>query len=165
MILGSRTVVAPDGTEWRVSVDWHRADVRLPTAWRRRKRARKRSSDSAADWLEACDCISFGDDLVSGFVVVFLSVVVGALLWLLVWPVLALAAEVLIAALAVLVGVLVRVAFGRPWTIEAESADQALRWTVRGLGGADRCIGEIADALAAGLRPAPLGAEAITAGH
>jgi len=165
VILGSRTVVAPDGTEWRVSVDWHRAHVRLPTAWRRRKRARKRSSDSAADWLEACDCISFGDDLVSGFVVVFLSVVVGALLWLLVWPVLALAAEVLIRGAGGACG------RARPRGIRASLDDrgrvgrQALRWTVRGLGGADRCIGEIADALAAGLRPAPLGAEAITAGH
>jgi len=156
MLLGTRRVTAPDGTEWRVSVDWHKAHVRLPSAWRRRRDARKRDP---TDWLDPCDC-GPADDVVAGLVLLLAFAMVALLPWFLIWPLLALAIELLIALLAVLLTALVRVAFGRPWLLEAEAEGHPTRrWAIRGVGSANRCIGEIADALAAGLEPAPMDAD------
>jgi len=85
MLLGTRRVTAPDGTEWRVSVDWHKAHVRLPSAWRRRRDARKRDP---TDWLDPCDC-GPADDVVAGLVLLLAFAMVALLLWFLIWPLLA----------------------------------------------------------------------------
>ncbi len=162
MLLRTRKVTAPDGTEHQVSVDWHTAHVKLPSAWRRRPKEKAEgsssSSSSGSDWTDVCDC-GVCDDFAIVLLVLLAFILAGLLLWFLIWPLLALAVELLIALLAVLFAAMFRVAFGRPWIIEveAEGLDREC-WAVRGIGPTDRAMQHIADALHSGLPPRPVDA-------
>ena len=153
MLLVPRHVTSPDGHRWVVSVDWTRRKVQLPSAWRKKDGKRMAMPD-------ACDCVNFGEGLVSSLVFLVVGLLVLLALWLVVWPLLALAIEASVALSVLVAGLIGRLVFGKPWIVEAVGGeDRHLRWTVQGVGAAHRVIGEVSDALAAGVEPVPLQAE------
>lgn len=161
MELHARTVTAPDGTVWRVSPQWMaRRGPRIGATWRRRWRKRK---DADGSGLDACDCCSdFGDDLVGALFAVVFFVILGALLIFFIWPLLALAFELLLVALLLVLGFVLRVAFRRPWVVEADAQDgRRLEYRIVGYGPMRRCLTEVADGLQYGQTlPQVAGAEA-----
>jgi hypothetical protein len=175
--LYARTVTAPDGTVWEVSPLWkaRRHGVRVPSHWRsayERRRARRRAGREESEkrdggglgGLDACDC-GVGDDIASAFAVVVVVIVVGLLAYFVVWPLLAIAIELLILFLLVVAGLVGRIAFGHPWIVEADAADgRRLEYRVVGYGAMRRCLTELADALRFGQsEPVLLGAERVLA--
>jgi hypothetical protein len=146
--LMSRTVTAPDGEEWAVSPRWNlrRSPVRLPSAWRKRDGS---TGGEGADLFNPLNVI--GDDLVSSIAVFVIVVVVGLLAWFVVWPLLAIAIEVLIALLLLFASIVARVALRRPWIVEAQGRNGGrLEYAVRGYGAMRRVLGELATQLELG---------------
>jgi len=140
--LMSRTVSAPDGEEWAVSPRWNlrESPVRLPSAWRRRK---KGGDGDDSGWLDLAGFV--GDDLVSSLVAILIIIVVGLLAWFVIWPLLAIAIEVLIALLLVFASIVGRVALRRPWIVEAKgSKGGKLEYAVRGYGAMRRVLADLA---------------------
>lgn len=166
MELHARTVTAPDGTVWRVSPQWMaRRGPKISSTWRRRweRRTGRRESRRGDSGLDACDCCTdLGDDLVGALFAVVFFVVVGALLIFFVWPLLALAVELLLVALLLVLGFVLRVAFRRPWVVEADARDgRRLEYRIVGYGPMRRCLTEVADGLQYGqAMPQVQGAEA-----
>jgi hypothetical protein len=145
----TRTVTAPDGTSWTVGPRWSSTKgVRLP------RRQRHGRDDSRS--FDPCDVGFLFDDFVAMLLAAIAFVVVVLLLVFVVWPLLALAVELLVAALLLVAGLIGRVVFGRPWTVEAKSSAGEVRtWQVRGYGAMRRTVREVSEQLAAGWEPAP----------
>ena len=132
----ARTVVTPDQGEWRVGRDWVPLRLRLP-----RRGARDRDFPS-----DAFD-FDFLDDggLLAGLAV--LATVV--LLFLVVWPVIAIAIEFVVLILVVLATLAGRVVLRRPWTVFAVArTGRTITWEVVGW----RASGELIDEVAGALR-------------
>jgi hypothetical protein len=127
-------VTDPEGVRWQVSRRW----LELPWRWWR--------PDFAPDFL-----------MIDESIVGTLLIIVLALLLVFVGiPLLVFLAAVLIAVL----GLAFRIAFGRPWVVEAKSERGELQWRVRGARGSRRAMHEIAAALRRGGRDfSPAGAE------
>jgi hypothetical protein len=145
----SRKVDAPGGRTWTVSPRWNlrRSPVRLPSAWRRRKK------DDGGDGsgFDPTDFLVVGDDLVSSIAIAVIVIVAGLLAWFVIWPLLAIAVELLIVGVLLVAGIVGRIALRRPWIVEAHASDgQALEYAVRGYGAMRRVLGELADQLALG---------------
>lgn len=143
----ARIVTAPDGTSWTVGPRWRSATgVELPR--------RDRRDDGRI--IDPC-YIGFGvDDLAAALVATVAFIVITLLLLFVVWPLLALAVELLVAALLMVAALIGRVAFGRPWTVEAKSSAGEIRaWQVRGYGAMRRTVREVTEQLSAGWEPAP----------
>lgn len=176
MDLFARTVTAPDGTVWDVSPLWkgRRHGPRIPSAWRkiREQRRAERAAGreekesgggSGGGGLDACDC-DCGDTVDSAILVVIVLIVVGGLAYFVVWPLLALAIELLIVLFLVFAAFVGRAAFGHPWIVEADGSDgRRLEYRVAGYGAMRRVLREVSDGLAFGVQePAPLGAERVS---
>ena len=150
----ARTVVAPDRVRWRIRRRW------LPR-WFRRTRP---------DWMDVSpgDVMHAGVDLADSASLFLATLVVAAvamLLFLVVWPVIVIAAEILV-VLALFVGGLAgRVLLRKPWTVTAASEFSEIprehAWQVVGWRGSRRLIRDAADALETG---AELPAGAVTTG-
>ena len=119
-------VTAPDGTEWAVRVAWEPRWpllVRRFGGWRDRRREKKRGSGGDIDLGEAATGAAnvgfeMPDDLVAALLVIVGLIVFGLVFWFLLLPLLLLFdVVVLLVLFAVATGA--RVLFRRPWTVEA----------------------------------------------
>jgi hypothetical protein len=108
------TVQDPDGNTWRVKRRWVSHTVR----WRGPR-------DAGALTPDGLDFLPFADDLgclpAIGIAVTVIAVV--ALAFFFVLPALVFAVELLVVLAAIALGVLARVLFRRPWTVEARRLD------------------------------------------
>ena len=126
-------VVDPDGVEWAVTRRW----LEL-SRWRRR------------GWRPKTDTYQgpyvVDDDLGIGAFIIVLGLVLFLLLGGI--PLLVGLAAVVVA----LIGLVIRILFGRPWLVEARSTNGELAWRVRGTRDSRRAIRLIARALEVGDR-------------
>lgn len=146
-------VTAPNGLVWNVR---RRVTPRLgdESAWGRfRSRYRKvvkRTSnlpDVDLGWLEI-----FGEGIAFGIGIILAIV----LLAFVVIPLLVAILDVLVVLLLGAVGVALRIALRRPWTVEATSSDgDVLRWRIVGWRASGEKVTAIASELASGGRPEP----------
>lgn len=152
-------MVGPDGQRWVVQRRWM---PRLggETLWGRfRKRIRQavRSARGIAEGTgevagEGAGCLL---DLEAAVIfVVFLAAL--ALFVLLVYPLLIAVVDVVILIVVAIAGLVGRVCFRRPWTIQARADDGTVhRWKTVGWRASRQRRDEIAQQLAAGIVPAP----------
>lgn len=145
-------VVDPHGESWIVRRQWApRLVGRGFRARFRRRRARRKDSDSWSDWLDLPldlpDSVTAALVMVAAAVVVVLFVVVGI-------PLLLAVADLVVVMAAVVGGLIARVAFRRPWTVEALAAD-GRRWCAEAVGwkASGALSRDLADRLAGGRAP------------
>jgi hypothetical protein len=137
---------------WKVGREWLPRRVRL--------RRERELPDGDVSWLADL----FDVDFSAGAIVAAISIaVVGAFLFLIVWPIVALALELVILVLLFLASLAGRVVLRRPWRVVARTKDPghaALAWDVKGWRESGRVIEEVAHALESGQkRPQPAGAQ------
>ncbi|MDP1849485.1 MAG: hypothetical protein Q8K79_16970 [Solirubrobacteraceae bacterium] len=147
----SSETVGPDGIGWRVGRRWLPARVRLRDwDWR----------ESAPDW----DGLSFFDDP-SGFLLALGVIATAMIVFLVIWPIVAIALELVILALLFLASLAGRVLFRKPWTVFARSAGlgepRVHEWRVVGWRDSSRLIADVRAALRSG---GELPAGAVTTG-
>jgi hypothetical protein len=151
-----RDVLAPDGRMWKVGRQWLPFRVRL-------RREREVPELGEPSWGFNLD--AFADFSLGGILFGLAVAILGALLLVVVWPVVALALEIVILVVVFLVALAGRLVLRRPWRIVARtrgSARSTLAWHVVGWRASGRVIEEVADALAAGQsQPMPAGAERV----
>ena len=140
----ARSVVARDGVRWRVGRQWLPFRVRL-----RRD-----------DWREAGPS-DLGDlalfDSPGGLVAGLVATVAVILLFLVVWPIVAIALELVLLAIVLVGAVGGRVILRRPWPVVARSDRKEHTWSVVGWRRSGRLIDDVAEALERG-RELPPGA-------
>jgi hypothetical protein len=141
---------------WKVGRQWLPYRVRL-----RRGREPRESHDLS--WPG--DLVDFADFGLGGILAGLAVAITVVLLFLVIWPVVALAFEIVLLIIVFLVGLGGRLIFRRPWRIVARtrgSIRSTLAWHVVGWRQSGRVIDEVADALAAGqIQPTPVGAERV----
>jgi len=131
--------VDPHGNEWVVRRKWVHRKLR----WR---------GKHGADLLDCADLAALGGDLpVVGVILLAIALVlfaVGAVL--LIVPALILVGELLIIVAIVGLGLMGRVLFGRPWTVEAQQLDvgPAYEWKVSGWRASQDLVSSIAECCA-----------------
>jgi hypothetical protein len=140
----ARTVVAPDGKEWKVGIRW------LPRKPRWKGWGFKRSKRRASEWLEITD-LPIPDSL-SALLIVIGIVIVLVLAWFFVFPVLFLLLDVLIVLVLAGAAVATRVLFRRPWIVQAVSDDETKEWPVVGWRASRDFAAAVAVRLERGLR-------------
>ncbi len=163
-------MTAPDDTRWTVRVVWEprwRALARRFGGWRRK---RKRRDGDSGDLVDGA--VQIGDAATSGsgrgraggfdlgeaiivVVVVFLAVIAAAaLFWWVLFPLLLIAVDLMIVLVLLVVALVGRVLFRRPWTVEATAGDgERVVAEVVGWRAALRRRDEIAESLRLGQRP------------
>ena len=141
-----RQVTAPDGREWKVGRQW------MPR-WVRLRPRRKKKDGSGWDILDAS---TYSDDLGGILVGLALVAIVFVVLFVL-FPVVAIALELLLLIVLFIAGLFARVALRKPWHVLAQTGEAAYRWPVKGWRASGERVDEVADQLAAGSMP--LGAE------
>jgi hypothetical protein len=154
-------VQAPDGATWRVGVVWEPRWAALALrygGWRRRRKQQTNGGGGLPDlngsgggggWFD------LGDDILVGIAVIVGLVVFGALFWWLLLPLLLLLLDVVAVVVLMVVGVLSRVLFRRPWIVRATNGtgtDQVMLRVV-GWRAARQARDEIAAKLRAGKSP------------
>jgi hypothetical protein len=140
----ARKVSDPQGVEWKVGRQW--------APWRVKViRERPDLGDGAGgggDW--------FAVDDAAGILVALGVLVAIALAFFVIWPIVAIAIEIVLVALGVLVTAVGRVVLRKPWTVRAMSRGrEPALWRVRGWRTSGELVDEVADAIAAG-RELPL---------
>jgi hypothetical protein len=144
----ARTVMDPDLHEWRVGREWLPFRVRVP-----------RGRDSA-DLLDFPD-LGFFDDA-GGILAALTALASVVVLFLVIWPVIAIAAELVLVVLLVLAGVAGRVVLRRPWTVRAVSrSGGGRRWQVVGWRASGALIDEVAASLQEGRGLPPAGLDVV----
>jgi hypothetical protein len=141
-----RRVTAPDGREWKVGRQW------LPA----RMRIRRDESDGPGDGDGILDTMGdfLGmDDAGAGILVGFAVLALSALLFAVVFPVIALTLELIILLALFMAGIVGRVVFRRPWHVLARTDGASYRWPVRGWRARGERVDAVADALAGGSLP------------
>lgn len=137
--MASTRAVDPQGNEWVIRRKWVNRRLR----WRGRRRT--------IDLLDGADLASSGADLpivgVALAVVGSLLLAIAAVLFIV--PALIFLAELLIIVLIVGIGVVGRVLFGRPWTVEAKQGltAEAYEWKVTGWRASGDLVSSVADQL------------------
>ncbi|MCW2621270.1 MAG: hypothetical protein JWL64_872 [Frankiales bacterium] len=130
----------PDGREWQVRRRWMHRD--LPKL----RRLRQPEDDGPdLDWLA-----DFLDDPVTALLALAGLVVVGVLAVLFVLPALIFVFELLFVLIVVGLGVLTRVLFRRPWTVEARRQGTVVRQQAVGWRRSSAALAELAAAVSAG---------------
>jgi hypothetical protein len=135
-----KVVIAPDGGRWRVRRRW--LDRPMPNL-RKRFRRDGRAGDGVIEGL------AFAPDLTDGWFSLGLAVVVLLIVFILL-PLLGVALELIALLFFLWSGIVARVVFGRPWTVEArplgdgDGGDRVVEFPVKGW----RRAGEAADRLA-----------------
>jgi hypothetical protein len=142
---------SPSGRRWTVRRRWA-PRLRGASPWRRFRRQYRRAFDRVGDVADADPgCLEvFGEGLLVG-----LAIILGVLFLVFVAiPLVFAVLDLLVVLLLTAGGIVVRVLFRRPWTIEATSADGGvLRWQVKGWRASGARRDEIAGLLAAGIVP------------
>lgn len=147
-LFGPTRVVEPDGTEWLVGRRW---------LTRRTGRKRRGPRDLASESLAGIGMPDVGPvDSAEGLLLVTL----GAILVLLLVPILFFGAEILALGGLLAAGLVGRVVLRQPWIVEARGrgapgAERRLEWQVRGWRASRRLIDAVVSDLAAGREPAP----------
>jgi len=140
--MASKTVVDPEGRTWKVRRRWGHRSV----SWRGPKGGR------AADLLDGADLASVGAELpvVGVIMVAIAALLIGVMAVVFIIPALIFALELLLILTAVALGVLSRVLFRRPWTVEArvKGAEHGDEWKVTGW----RASGDLVDSVAGQLQ-------------
>ena len=134
----ARTVTDAYGERWRVGRQW--------APWRPRLRGPGEKNDGSS-WF---DVPGFGDvdDFAAGIVIALLAVVMLAIAFLVVWPLVAIALEIVLIALGALVATVGRVLLRKPWTVRAVAENgRERKWKVVGWGPSGRLVDEIAAAI------------------
>jgi hypothetical protein len=156
--MASRVVQAPNGQQWAVRRRWAPRLGNQTLPGRAASRLR-RIIRWAKDLLGHADITDIGcllDDIAVVFGVLIVLGLVVTLLVLVVVPLLVALLDLVLVLLLAVLGVLARVVFRRPWTIEARSADGAVqRWPVVGWRASRERRDEIAALLASGIVPPP----------
>jgi hypothetical protein len=142
-------VTAPDGAQWTIRRVW------AGRAWPRWRRVRVGDGMAEAGWW------SPAPDNPEDIGIWLVAVLAGVVLVLVLIPLLLFGFELVLLGVLIAGGILARTLLGRPWIVRAESGDggRALEWQVRGWRRSARALGEVRDALAAGLHPEPADAE------
>lgn len=137
--MASTRTVDPEGNEWVVRRTW----VHRKLSWRGKR--------GAGDLLDGADLASLGSDLpVVGVILAAIALLlfaVAAVMFIV--PAVVFVVELLIIVAIVGLGLLGRVLFGRPWTVEARrpDTDQAYEWKVSGWRSSRDLVTSIADQL------------------
>ena len=151
MIPAVHEVVGPDGRTWVVRRRWG-PRLGAQTVWgrfHRRFRQTLRRTGDLADVDPGCSL-----DLGEGIVVVVLVILFLLLAVFVAIPLLVALLDLLLVVLLAIAGVVARVAFRRPWTVEATAGDGTrLRWRVVGWRASGVRRGEVAQLLGAGIVP------------
>ncbi|MGD9795829.1 MAG: hypothetical protein AB7V43_20370 [Acidimicrobiia bacterium] len=146
-------VTDPRGTEWTIARRWlPRYEGRgLRERWRqhaRRRSSRERSSDSS--WWDLLNVGDVGDSL-SGFLIAIAVIIAALLLIFFGLPLLLALFDVVVVIVMAVVGVISRVVFRRPWSIDARSSTGERRSIeVVGLREGRRAIASLRDDIASG---------------
>ena len=151
--MSGRTVTTPAGETWRVRRLWvprMRGETLWSRAWRRIRPTGRRLGE-VADAGDGC----FLD--IEEVVIVVAIVIAVLLLAFVVVPLLLVLLDVMALLLLLVLGVAARIAFRRPWVIEATDAGPYRHtWRVVGWRASGEKVDEIADLLAHG-HPLPAG--------
>ena len=144
-------MVTPDGQVWTVGRRWVGDRPRL------RNRDRDSDLDVGGDAADAAsfwgDFFSF-DDIGPGAILAGLAVTIAvAVLFLAVWPLVAIAIEILILLILFVAGVVGRVLFRRPWTVEARAGNRRVRWKVPGWRASGELVERVSRRIVAGEDP------------
>ena len=135
--------------EWEVHRRWV-TRLGRDTIWRRVRRRFRRSGERL-DVLDGGGC---GVDAVDGIVGVIVTVVVVLLVLFVVLPLLLAVVDVLVVLVLALLGFVGRIAFRRPWAIDAFAEDGThLRWRVIGWRASGDRLDEIVETLRSGVVP------------
>ena len=140
-----RTVTAPDGREWKVGRQWMPRWVRL------RPRRKKKDADGNESGWDITD-VAFFDDLGGVVIGIALVAIVFVLLFVL-FPVVAIALELLLVIVLFIAGLFARIVLRRPWHVLARTGEAAYRWPVKGWRASGDRVEQVADSLAAGSMP------------
>lgn len=143
------TVQAIDGRTWTVRRRWV-PRLGAETLWGRSRRRMRKVLRRGDDLDVGSGCVDIGglDDLL----LVLALLVVLALAFFVVVPLLVALVDVLIVGLLAVLGIIGRIAFGRPWTIEAVGSDASrIRWHVVGWKASRAMITDLADRLRVGM--------------
>jgi hypothetical protein len=146
-----RRVTAPDGREWKVGRQWLPARVRI-----RRDGGDGYGDGAGGDGDGILDTMGdfFGiDDAGAGILVGFAVLALTALLFAVVFPVIALSLELIILLALFMAGIVGRVVFRRPWHVLARTDGVRYRWPVRGWRASGERVQAVADALGRGSLP------------
>ena len=140
--MASKTVVDPEGRIWKVRRRWGHRHV----SWRGPKGGR------AADLLDGADLASVGAELpvVGVIMVAIAALLIGAMAVIFIVPAVIFVFELLLILAAVGLGVLGRLLFRRPWTVEArvKGTNHRGEWKVTGW----RASGDLVDSVAERLQ-------------
>ncbi|MDQ3305903.1 MAG: hypothetical protein M3535_07985 [Actinomycetota bacterium] len=122
----SLRTVSPDGHAWRVRRQWtprlEGRGLRERLAARRRRRAAKEDRDKGDSfWSELLEPISWLSESVPTLVVGLVLTALSVLLVVLGLPLLLVVVDLVVVVALVVGGVVARVLFRRPWTVEAVS--------------------------------------------
>jgi len=134
-------VTGPQGNQWIVRRKW------VP------RRLRWRGKRGAGDLVDGADLVSLGGDLpVVGVIlaaIALLLLAIAAVMFIV--PAVIFLVELLIIVVIVGLGVMGRVLFGRPWTVEAQRTDEteAFEWKVSGWRASQDLVHSVADQLRA----------------
>jgi hypothetical protein len=141
----ARTVVAPDGVRWTVRRRWLHAPIR--PRWRG-------SGDAFAD--ASLDLgFDLGDSVLGVIAAIIAIIFLAAVVAFVLLPLAILLVEILIFVVLAVAGLAGRIAFRRPWRLEARSEGGARRaWSVAGWRDSRDALAEIAAALEQGRAPA-----------
>jgi Zn-dependent protease with chaperone function len=148
--------VSPAGVEWSVRVVWEprwRALARRFGGWRRR---RKDAGGSGGGWdLPFPDVNGLdGDGCLVAIGVVLAIIVFGLLFWWLLLPLLLLFLDLVAVVLLLVIGIVARVLFRRPWIVQATAiTGETVTVNVVGWRRALRRRDELAEQLRHGLTP------------
>ena len=141
--MASRTVVDPEGHTWNVRRRWGHRRV----SWRGPKGGR------ACDLLDGADLADVAADLpVVGVIMTAIAALfIGVMAVVFIIPALVFALELLLIVVVLGLGVLGRVLFRRPWTVEARATgtNQRGEWKVTGWRASGDLVDSVADELQA----------------
>jgi hypothetical protein len=153
--MAKRTVTTPAGDQWTVRRLWaprFRGETLTGRAWRRIRRTGRRTGDG----LDVASSPGCGLDLVDELAIVIGAIVVVLFVAFVAVPLLVALVDLLLLMLLTGLGLVGRVAFRRPWVVEAVGpSDLRLTWRIVGWQTSAESVDFIADALAHGAPPPP----------
>jgi hypothetical protein len=141
-LLVRKVVTDPQGRRWTVGIRW----LPRPPRWlgwrRKRRRAERAEGPSWSDLLDVPD-IAAADDIRVMLVIVAL-VLLAFSVWFFVLPVAILLLDLLFVLVLAGLAVFARVAFRRPWVVEARTAGETREWAVVGWRASRHKVDEVA---------------------
>lgn len=147
-----RTVTAPNGRRWRVSRRWL-PRIGTDTVWERANRRfrHRRKAEGALDAADAAGCLF---DPLEGLAIFFGVIVVLGVLVFFVLPMIFVLVDLVFVLVLAVIGVIARILFRRPWTVEACCTDgTVVRSKVVGWRASGRRCDELAEQVKAGRIP------------